>query len=282
MSWRIQPICNAPVYSDEVKAYARHIALAEALKQTTDLQDVDPNYIDRLGNKWRNHCLGMQRKLLIRFGEQLDDMLILAWRVNRFAHHYEAALIGRALEVSGAEPTECERKLSTAKGCETHYECGVLVAQHYAAIVENKELLRETSLTGYASTGEILEVLSFDYVLQAALCLPNDVQKALDLLADSVSANDLALQGDLHLHNYHRRKAERATNGKAGAQKRHAKMSELKSWTLEKHKMGSWKSANQAAAELMTDVLAHSREIGANLTKSNAQRTIAEWIRRSS
>lgn len=281
MSWKIQPTWGPPQFSHEVITFAEGIALAEALKQTTELQDVAPDYIERLGRKWRNHCIGMQRKLLARYGEQLDDLLILAWRVNRFAHHYEAALIRRTLELSGEEPTELQRELVTAKGCENHHECGVLVARHYTSIARNRDVLQGTNLTRFPGTGDILEALSLDCIMHAALSLPNNIEAALDLLADSVSANDIALQGELHLHNLLNRKAERAINGKAGAQKRHAKTAELRAWTIEKYKLGTWKSANQAASELMSDVLARSREIGANLSKSNAQRTIAEWIRKS-
>lgn len=281
MSWKIQPIQNPPQFSDEVKAFAKDSALAEALKQTVDLQDIEPNYIEHLGQKWRSHFIGMQRKMWARYGEQLDDLLVLAWRVNRFAHHYESALIRRTLELSGKEPTQSDDELTTAKGCEKHYECGILVARHYTTIIGSPEILRGTNLARFPDTGEILQALSLDCLMHAALCLPDNFEIALDLLADSVSANDLALQGELHLHNFFNRKAERATNGKAGGQKRHAKMTELKGWAIQKYKAGTWKSANQAASELMTDVLVHSHEIGANLTKSNAQRTIAEWIRKS-
>lgn len=281
MPWRIQPVWSPPQFSDEVKAFAREHALTEALKQTTELQDVAPDYIERLGQKWRNHCWGAQQRMLSRYGKLLDDLLILAWRVNRFAHHYEATLISRTLELSGREPSELERELITAKGCEKHNACGVLVAQHYTTIIANPEMLQGTRLTKFPGTGEILEALSLDCIMHAALCLPDNVEIALDLLADSVSANNLALQGELHLSNFFNRKAERASNGKAGARKRHAKMAELKDWTLQKYKAGSWRSANQAAFELMPDVLTHSQKIGANLTKSNAQRTIAEWIRKS-
>lgn len=281
MSWRIQPVCNPPQFGDEVKTFANDLALAEALKQTTELQDVNPDYIERLGQKWRNHCLGIQRRMWSRHGELLDDLLVLAWRVNRFAHYYEAALIRKTLELSGKEPSELEKELTTAKGCEKYYECGVLVARHYATVIGNQEILQGTRLTKFPGTGEVLEALSIDCIMHAALCLPDNIEMALDLLADSVSANDLALQGELHLSNFFSRKAERAINGKAGAQKRHAKMTELKAWALRKYKARTWKSANQAASELMPEVLRHSQEIGANLTKSNAQRTIAEWIRKS-
>lgn len=281
MFWRIHPVSNPPQFSDETKVLAKSIALAEALKQVSELQYIDPDCIDRLGHKWRNHCLSVQQRILHRYGEHLDGLLVLAWRVNRFAHHYQAALITKTLELSAKEPSELDKELTTAQGCEKYYECGVLVAQHYAAIIDSQEILEGTGLTKFPNTGDILEALSLDCIMHAALRLSDNVEMALDLLANSVSANDLALQGKLHLDNFFNRKAERAVNGKAGAQKRHAKMTELKDWALQKYRAGTWKSANQAASELMPDVLAHSQKIGANLTKSNAQRTLAEWIRKS-
>ena len=69
--------------------------------------------------------------------------------------------------------------------------------------------------------------------------------------------------------------------GKAGAQKRHAPMVELRSWALRKYSMGHWNSANQAAHELKDSVINHGRTINAHLSEENAQRTIAEWFRRS-
>lgn len=69
--------------------------------------------------------------------------------------------------------------------------------------------------------------------------------------------------------------------GKAGAAKRHAPMAKLRAWAIDRYKAGNWASANQAANELQNSVLEHGRSIGANLTKSNAQRTIAEWFRKS-
>jgi len=282
MPWKIQPIWNPPQFSAEVKAFAKDFALTEALKQQTELQDIAPDYMERLGRKWLNHCVGVQRRVLHRYNaQQLDGLLVLAWRVNRFAHHYESALLRKTLELSARESSEMEKVLATATGCEEHHECGMLVAQHYAVVINFQEMLSGTGLERFPETGEVLEALSLDCIMHAALCLPNNVEKALDLLADSVSANNLALQGSLHLGNFYSRKAERAINGKAGAQKRHAKTTELKEWTLRKYEAGAWKSANQAASELVSEVLEQSQKTGANLTKSNAQRTIAEWIRES-
>jgi hypothetical protein len=76
--------------------------------------------------------------------------------------------------------------------------------------------------------------------------------------------------------------------GKAGADKRHAPMKELRDWTIEQYKAGSWiaknESANKAAHDLKEKVLAHGKIINpelAILSEQNAQRTIAEWIRKS-
>lgn len=69
--------------------------------------------------------------------------------------------------------------------------------------------------------------------------------------------------------------------GKAGAQKRHAPMTALRSWAIEKYKAGDWQSANQAAHKLKDSVIKHGRTINAVLSEENAQRTIAEWFRKS-
>lgn len=69
--------------------------------------------------------------------------------------------------------------------------------------------------------------------------------------------------------------------GKAGALKRHERTKQLKAWTLERYQTGKWPSANAAAHALKNDVIAYSKTIGAGLTESNGQRTIAEWIRAS-
>lgn len=281
MVWRIHPYMQPPQYSDEVKAFAMDVALIEALKQPTELQDIEPDTIGRLGTKWQNLVQGLLHRLRNLYGNNIDDLLILAWRVNRFAHYYEAALIWKAAELSGKMPAIFDDISVIAGKCEKHFDGGYMVAHHYAAIVGNLEMLRGTELTKFPDTGVILEALSLDCVLHAAIFMPSDVEKAIDLLADSASANHLALQGAQQLLNYLSDKARRAANGQAGAKKRHSKMTQLKEWTVEKYKAGSWKSANQAAHELTSQVLTHSDEIGANLTPSNAQRTIADWIRKS-
>ena len=70
-------------------------------------------------------------------------------------------------------------------------------------------------------------------------------------------------------------------NGKKGAEKRHQKTNELKEWTLAEYRKGKWPSANAAAYDLATKVYEKGKTIGATLSKPNAQRTIAEWIRKS-
>ena len=71
---------------------------------------------------------------------------------------------------------------------------------------------------------------------------------------------------------------ELAIRGRLGGLKRYAPMRELETWTLSEYQRGNWKSANQAAHALKDAVVAQGRTLGAILTESNAQRTIAEWI----
>jgi hypothetical protein len=80
-----------------------------------------------------------------------------------------------------------------------------------------------------------------------------------------------------------RRKAETlhfSILGKAGAQKRHAPMAELRSWAIAKYQETSWRSANQAAHALKDAIIEHGRALNAHLSEENAQRTIAEWFRK--
>lgn len=68
--------------------------------------------------------------------------------------------------------------------------------------------------------------------------------------------------------------------GKKGASIRHAANHELRDWTIQRYLEKSWPSANKAAHALKAQVIQHGREIGAYLTEENAQRTIADWIRK--
>jgi hypothetical protein len=72
-----------------------------------------------------------------------------------------------------------------------------------------------------------------------------------------------------------------STLGKVGAEKRHVPMRGLRAWAIEKYRAGKWASANQAAHALKGEVLQHGRTIGAHLSEENAQRTLAEWFRKS-
>ncbi len=69
--------------------------------------------------------------------------------------------------------------------------------------------------------------------------------------------------------------------GKAGAVKRHSANAALREWAIGQYQAATWKSANQAAHALKEDIIEHGRKIGAHLSEENAQRTIAEWFRKS-
>lgn len=76
-------------------------------------------------------------------------------------------------------------------------------------------------------------------------------------------------------------KTRQSALGKNGAIKKHASMKELRGYAIELYKAGKWPSANQAAHMLKDKVISHGKTIEAYLSPENAQRTIAEWIRKS-
>jgi hypothetical protein len=68
--------------------------------------------------------------------------------------------------------------------------------------------------------------------------------------------------------------------GKAGADKKHKPMRDLRTKAIELYKKGNWKSPNHAAYELKDQIIAEGKILGASLSVQNAQRTIGDWIRR--
>jgi hypothetical protein len=72
--------------------------------------------------------------------------------------------------------------------------------------------------------------------------------------------------------------------GKIGMEKRFASMRILKGLAIalyqERYPPGTKISTNKAAHALKDEVIAHGRTIGAILSESNAQHTIAKWIRK--
>lgn len=99
----------------------------------------------------------------------------------------------------------------------------------------------------------------------------------LEMLAEVRNVTAKALLKGIELQ----KKTYASRSGKAGAAKRHAPMAQLRAWAIEKYREGKWPSANQAAHDLRDCVIEHGRTIGANLSKANAQRTIADWINKS-
>ncbi|MEB0011282.1 hypothetical protein QN379_02740 [Glaciimonas sp. Gout2] len=69
--------------------------------------------------------------------------------------------------------------------------------------------------------------------------------------------------------------------GRDGGIKRNAPMAKLRTWAVDLYRQGDWSSANKAAHELKSRVVEYGRTINANLAEQNAQRTIAEWFRKS-
>lgn len=72
-----------------------------------------------------------------------------------------------------------------------------------------------------------------------------------------------------------------SATGKEGAKKRHAQMNALRIWAVDLYRSSDWPSANKAAHDLQDQIMDYGRTINAILRPSNAQRTIAEWFRKS-
>lgn len=100
-----------------------------------------------------------------------------------------------------------------------------------------------------------------------ALCYANRLTQKIELTADEKES--IA-------------KFDFSALGAAGAFKRHSPIRALRDYAISLYDPREWKSANQAAHELMDKIMTHGRSINARLAPSNAQRTIAEWFRKKS
>ena len=100
-----------------------------------------------------------------------------------------------------------------------------------------------------------------------ALCYSNRLTQKMELTADEKES--IA-------------KFDFSALGAAGAAKRHSPIKALREYAVSLYEPADWKSANQAAHDLMPKIMAHGRSINARLAPSNAQRTIAEWFRKKS
>lgn len=267
--WRIIPD-GYPQFSDETKVRAKEVALAEAIKQTIDMQDIPTGNIRSLGEKWGTNFLTGHKRLSSRYGNHIDDLLALAVRANRFSHYYQAEL------TKSITPDEF-KKLVTAKRCKEHYPCGTLVAMHCHEIARNKDILEGTSFAVFPEISDILEALFLDSTMQAAMCLPEKIDEALGLLADAASSLHMANQCLLQMNNYLQAKEARSEKAKNAAEVRAEKFKSLEAETIRLYESGKWASVPLAAAEITPKIVAMSRNRNGDLLPSTTKPL--EWIR---
>jgi hypothetical protein len=119
----------------------------------------------------------------------------------------------------------------------------------------------------------IIGVSSTDADIIPALCLGNWLVGILDGMPSRDATQHMCIPCII--------KEYSSKIGKAGAEKKLAPMRELEQWAITQYRAKEWPSANKAAHDLKERVLTHGRNIGAILSEQNAQRTIADWIRKT-
>ena len=212
--------------------------------------------------------------LQLRFGRHTDDLILLSDRLDKFTATYDASLRQRAAELTLSPPN------TEGTSAERVPIFGELLAQHYT-VACRKELLIGTSFAEFPGTGDVLQALSVNRIMQAALVVGDGLEKVLDLISDAMAAKFLFTQGQMHLENFFTLKDDRkqiakkvAASGGAG---RAAKLEVLKNKTIELYKKGSWDSAPLAAEEIRPKIVQLSKENGTVLAATTNKPL--EWIR---
>lgn len=278
MKWRIVPIIGHCEYSEEIKEFARNVALKAALEVRSELVDCEIDYIKRLGHKWEARFLSAYGALRRRFGGKVDDLILLADRMDIYTTQYEASLRFKAMKLSVSNIEQKDLKLTTFESCEKDTLCGALLAQHYSEACRN-ELLESISAKGFPSTGAILEAISVNKLMQAALCIADNQQKSLDLLADSVNSMSLSTQGEMHLESFFARKNDRSVNARKAANVKKAKYQPLKELAATLVNAKNFKSRRNAAQTITSEIVAESEKLGIALSKNQAEITITGWLK---
>lgn len=274
MKWKTIPVSGGYEYSDEIKQFASEAALKAVLDTRTEFCDVEGKSIAALGGKWEVYFSHAYGSLKLRFGRHTDDLILLSDRLDKFTETYDASLKKRAAELSkspaNSEGTSFERAPI----------CGELFAQHYISACR-KELLKGTSFAEFPGTGDILQALSVNRIMQAALALDDGLEKVLDLISDAMAAKFLFTQGQMHLEYFFTLKDDRKQVAKkvaaSGGAARAAKLKVLENKTIELYKAGTWKSAPVAAAAIRPEIVKLSRENGTVLAETSNKPL--EWIR---
>lgn len=177
-------------------------------------------------------------------------------------------------------PLGVEKDLLTAEGYAKHEGLAYTIHDALSELSQPREMLEGTGLQETPEVSDILEALAIHWYCLA--CTEMDSSKSMSRIYEIADALELANGYSMWKSAEELANEARRNAGRAGALQRHLPMQNLREWALEKYKEGSWKSANAASFELMSKVLEHGKKIGAHLSPANAQRTIAEWIRKSS
>jgi hypothetical protein len=272
MRWRTVPVAQYREHSEETKKIAHAAALKAMLEMKTEFVDVAGDGLSGLGKKWEIHFRHAYGALRDRFRDQIDDLILLAARSDKYTSVYEASL----QHASAGQSVFDERVGDTQE-----VTCGGLLARHYINAC-TKELLAGTSFRNFPGTGDILEALSVDRIMQASLFIDTDPKRVLDLLADAMSAKFIATQGNMRLESFFALKNDRRANAKkvaaSGGAAKAAKFDVLRKETIRLYKAGTWNDGVPAAAEeIKPQIVEFSKKHGPQL-KPGTNKPL-QWIR---
>jgi hypothetical protein len=274
MRWKIIPFNRKHEYSEEIKEFAHAAALKAALDMSIEFVDDAGCGVSALGQKWKiyfSHAYGVLRR---KCGDQVDDLILFADRIDKYASVYEASLRQRSAELSEENVKQSD---ATPASIEI---CGALLAQHYNVACK-KELLVGTSLNGFPGTGDLLAALSVNRIMQAALFIGVDFTKVMDLLSDAMAAKFLHTQGEMHVEHFYALKNDRKVIAKkvaaSGGAGKSAKLEALKAETISKYKAGKWDSVPLAAQAIAPEIVELSKKNGPALLPTTTKPL--EWIR---
>lgn len=268
----------------ELKVRIRNDAIEMALSHKFDFSNLSEMDIpETFGGKWKDGVTRKRDSLKLKYKHQFSSLLSLANRFYIFSCHYSSA----SMAVHFKYYFKCEilqereAMLATPDGYANIEGWANTLHEQLSEMNKPMQLANYEGFAEFPKEEDLLFAIAICWFVDAALISTGDSKKSHDILFEVSEAMSHA-DGIMIWNGAEEFQRELLRNaGKAGAELRHENMKKLRDWAVGKYKEREWKSANSAAYTLLPEILEKSKTLGANIAPSNAQRTAAEWFRKS-
>lgn len=242
----------------------------------------------QFGNRWQLFFARHFTALLEKHENKFNELQLIAnkcffYESNKGAEFLNS--INRFPEMQFLFETDTDTTTHTPTSYADETGWANTLIDFISQIYKPSELLDNTSLNEFPDSCDILTAMGIQWFYQAGSCHEQDQNLSMQMLFEAADAM-MASHGEFMWHAANNQNIDALREaGKKGANERHAPMRKTKEFAISHYKdnleENQWPSINFAAFTMIDEVMQYAERVGARLSRANAQRTIAEWIRKS-